>query len=316
MIYGKIPNFDKKVSRIIFGCAVKDMSAGKDASRLLDSALECGINTFDTARVYGKSEYSLGKWLKQQNREELIVITKGCHPSPLNRRRVNRKGILSDLEKSLNTLEVDYVDIYLLHRDDPLLPVDELVETLSECKSKGLIRAFGGSNWRYERIKEANNYAELHGLSPFACSSPYFGLAEQLRDIWGGGVALSGAENAPARKWYTENNFPVFSYCSLGHGFFAGKINPSVPSSINNLDRFAKKGFLSDDNLKRLERAIELASQKNCSVSDIALSWIFSHGMNVFATVGASSPERVRANANSTSIVLTEKESDWLNLES
>ena len=83
MKYNSISGINKRVSALIFGCAGEVMQAGADNSELLDAAFENGINTFDTARGYGQSEVSLGNWVKSRgNREDVVIITKGCHPLP------------------------------------------------------------------------------------------------------------------------------------------------------------------------------------------------------------------------------------------
>lgn len=315
MHYGNVLGVDKKVSRIVFGCAGQDMWKGKDASPLLDAALGLGINTFDTARVYGKSEQTLGKWLKNQNRNELVIITKGCHPTPFGKKRVNRKELLKDLEISLNTLQTDYIDIYLLHRDDERIPTEELVETLNECKRQGKIHAFGGSNWSHQRIEEANRYALSHSLSPFTCSSPHFSLAKQSCDPWGGGC-VSIAGDPAARDWYETTQMPVFAYSPLSHGLLSGKVVSDQPHTFRSLDKNTKKSYLSEANLQRLGRLEKLAKAKNCGVAQLSLAWIFAQKLNVFSLTGTSGMERLKENLGALSIRLTEKESAWLNLES
>ena len=314
MEYFTIDGFEKKLSRIIFGCA--DMSEGKDASLLLDEALALGINTFDTARVYGKSEKSLGTWLKSQNREDIVIITKGCHPSFLGRKRVTRNDFLKDLKLSLNALGTNYIDIYLLHRDNELVPVGEIIEMLNECHERGLIRAFGVSNWSFERIVEANEYAKAHNLMPFMFSSPHYSLAEQIHSPWGNDcVSLTGKDSAKAREWYRKSKFPVLAYSALAHGFLSGKCESGHLDSLKNIDYFAKKGYLSEENIKRLSRVEQLAKKKNCSVSQLSLAWLFTQGLNVFAITSVSSPIRLRENCGALDIHITHEEAAWLNLE-
>ena len=223
--YGSIPGVCLPVSRIFFGTAIKPMLEGKSADEVLDAALSAGINAFDCARGYGQAERVLGSWIARRGcRERVVVLTKCGNVGLLGRVHVNGAVIHRELKQSLKELQTGYVDIYLLHRDDPKTPVGEFVETLNEAKTQGLIRCFGVSNWTHERIQKANEYAAQHGLEGFSVSSPNFGLARQVADPWGGAcVTVSGPENAAARAWYAEQNMPVLAYSSLGRGFFSGR---------------------------------------------------------------------------------------------
>lgn len=117
--YGKIPGLKKIVSRMIFGTAIGPMIEGKNTDELLDAALAKGINTFDTARGYGRAEESLGGWMKRRdNREQVVVISKCGNCDSDGSVCVNRKVIETELVESLQALQTDYIDIYLLHRDD------------------------------------------------------------------------------------------------------------------------------------------------------------------------------------------------------
>ena len=99
-------------------------------------------------------------------------------------------------------------------------PTDaQIVEWMNEHRAAGKIRAFGGSNWRHDRIQEANEYAEKKGLQKFTLSSPHFSLGAQIENPWGPGcVTLTGDGEAEAREWYRSANMPVFAYSSLSRG--------------------------------------------------------------------------------------------------
>src|SRR5690606_27782491 len=123
--------------------------------------------------------------------------------------------ITADLFDSLARMQTDYIDIYLLHRDDPDVPVGPIVEILNEHHQAGRIHAFGGSNWSHERIREANEYAAAHGLTPFVASSPNFSLAEQIQEPWAGCLSIGGRKGAAARDWYRQNQIALFTWSSL-----------------------------------------------------------------------------------------------------
>ena len=185
MKYAQIPGIAEPVSKIFYGTSM--FSGGSDADELLYAVNGMGINALDTARIYGHSEEVIGRWMKRRgNRQEIILLTKCCHPLPDGTRRVNGKEIRSDLETSLKMLGTDRVDLLVLHRDDPSVPAGEIVEACNDLIREGKIRAYGGSNWTHERIAQACQYAQAHGLQPFSVSSPNFALARQVEDPWGG----------------------------------------------------------------------------------------------------------------------------------
>lgn len=318
MEYLQIDGISKPVSRVAFGCAIAPMLAGENVNELLDACVEMGINTFDTAENYGLSEVSLGNWMRERkNRDRLVIISKGCHPYN-GVDRVNPEELIKDIEQSFERLGTDYIDIYFMHRDDLKIEVGTMVEILNEYHRKGRIGAFGGSNWTRERIEQANDYAKSHGLVPFTVSSPYFGLANQLEDPFGGGagcVSVAGPENSEARDWYIRNDIPVFAYSSIGRGFFSGKIKSDNPDEAKNvLDRFAIKGYCYGENFERLRRAEILARKKNCTVPQIALAWALSQPLKTVLLVSARSAERMRQNLKAFEVEMTEEEAAWLDL--
>ena len=256
----RVPGVNKCLSRIVLGTMIINENQKEQSFALLDAAYETGINTFDTAIVYagGSSERTIGDWLSEQGlREEVVVISKGCHHNQ-DRQRVTPFDLFSDVHDSLARLKTDYIDIYMFHRDNPQAPVGAIVEAMNELHDAGKIKAFGGSNWRHERIQEANEYAEKHGLIPFTVSSPNYGLADQVNDPWGPGcVSLSGPKNAEARKWYEETQLAVFAYSSLGRGLFSGRVTRQNYKEV--VDGTCEHAYCHEVNFQRLDRATELA---------------------------------------------------------
>jgi len=318
MEYLQIDGIKKPISRIAFGCAIAPMIAGENVHELLDACVEMGITTFDTAENYGLSELSLGNWMRdRKNRDNLVIISKGCHPyNGID--RVNPEALIKDIEQSFERLGTDYIDIYFLHRDDLKIEVGPMVEILNDYHRRGKIGAFGGSNWTHKRIEEANQYAKMHGLTPFKVSSPYFGLADQIQDPFGGGagcVSIAGPSNEEARNWYVQNDIPIFAYSSLGRGFFSGKITSNNLADVADLlDEFAVKGYCYEENYERLRRVELLAKKKQCSISQIALAWTLSQELKTVLLVSSGKIERMRENLKAFEIDLTEEEMKWLNL--
>ena len=123
MKYRKLDGIDIPVSSIVFGCCNPLLiNDEKGAEKLLDAAFSKGFNTFDTAKVYGRSEEVLGRWMESAGvRKESVIITKGCHPGQSS--RMNVAALKEDIESSLERLKTDHIDIYMLHRDDEKLGI-------------------------------------------------------------------------------------------------------------------------------------------------------------------------------------------------
>lgn len=208
-------------------------------------------------------------------------------------------------------------DIYLLHRDDKNVPVSEVIEILNEAQSAGKIKVFGVSNWTHTRIEEANEYAYSKGLQGFCVSSPHFGLAVQVEDLWGGGcVTLTGEDNAEARQWYADKQMPVIAYSALARGFFSGAFrSDDLEGAQRVLDEYAKKGYLYQINLDRLRRAEELALKYDTTVPMIAMRYMFSSNMNVYSVVSSTKPENIRMNVEAASNKLSDTDIMFLHGE-
>ena len=317
MKYSQIPQVKKPVSRILFGTASLPFLNGVDVNALLDDMLSLGVTTFDTARNYVGSEILVGKWIEsRENRDELVLLSKCGHPSVFGRKRVNEADMKKDLQKSLSQLQTNFIDIYLLHRDDPEVPVGEVIEIFNGMHADGHIGAFGGSNWTCRRIAEANEYAYAHNLIPFTVSSPNFGLADQVQDPWGGGCeTISGPDHFNDRQWYRKEEMPVIAYSSLGRGLFSGRLKyEDRENAARYLDANAMRGYGYPTNFERLRRCEELAEQKGATVPQIAMAWIFSQNLNAFAIVSTSSKKRMQSNIDALSIELTPAEADYLDL--
>ena len=327
MKYKQLPEVNKPISALVFGTATSKLFAAVDQSRpdveqcrqdafeLLDAVFAAGINCFDCAAHYG--EEILGEWIDLRGiREKTVILSKCAHPNAW-RDRVTDFDILSDIHDALVKLRTNYVDLYLLHRDNPEVPVSLIVDTMNRLHDEGKIGAFGGSNWTHSRMEEANEYAAKHNLIPFTVSSPNYGLAEQVDNPWVGNcVTLSGLENADARQWYLDHQMPVFAYSSLARGFFSGAFSSDDREGAKKfLDEAAMKGYYCDANFERLRRAEILAAEKTCSVAQIALAWLLNQPLNVFLMVSFSNLKHIQSNVDACEITLTPEQVAWLNLE-
>lgn len=293
MRYLALEGITRPVSVIALGTNTRAFTSNAyvRAAQLLDAFLDAGGNLIDTAHIYGfgGSETILGRWLKESGqREKVVLLTKGCHPKvdPQNifgkpwKSRVTPKAIRADLAESLKRLKSDYVDLYLLHRDDEDAPVGPLIEALNVEQKRGRIRAFGASNWRAARIAEANAYAARNDLNGFVVSSSQFGLAQPVRSVFPGTVTLSLDE----RAWHAANQFPLLAYSPLGAGYVARAANGIAARGNAEPDAYA-----SEQNNARAQRAAQLAARKNVSPAQIALAYALRQNFPSGAVVGPTS---------------------------
>ena len=320
MEYGNIPNVDKPVSRLVQGTIMLSSAEEEYSFDLLDQVFEAGINTFDSAHLYGGGdcERVLGRWIKDRGvRKEVVILTKCCHMNA-DRDRVTPFDISSDLHDSLARLYTDYIDLYLLHRDDLRVPVGPIVDTLNHYIGAGNLGVIGGSNWTHERIERANLYAATSGQQPFTVSSPNFSLAEQAEPPWTGCISISGAEGDAARSWYLENQMPLFTWSSIANGFFSGRVNRENYMSLVEegvFDESADRAYCTEDNFERLDRVGQMAGEKGLSIPQVALAYVLNQPLNIFALVGGRSGDEISANMQSLQTKLSDQEMAWLNLE-
>lgn len=322
MLYGEVTGVNKPVSRLVLGTMIINTNELERSFDLLDVTFELGCTTLDTAHGYagGRSEQAIGLWMEERgNRDKVVVLTKGAHPSA-GRKRVTPEDIKSDLTDSLERLRTDYIDIYVLHRDDPDVPVGPIVECLNEHLAAGRVNSIGGSNWTHQRIQEANEYAEAHNLVNFVASSPNYGLAEQVDNPWGPGcVGISGPDHVEAREWYEKNQMAIFAYSSLGRGFFSGRLtraNSEEMMENKGVDGACRKAYCHEQNFQRLDRVEILAAEKGVTVPQIAVAYIMNEPLNVFALVGAANRDEFSANSEACELKLTPEETAWLDLRS
>lgn len=319
MHHSEVNGVELSVSRIVQGTMMLTMAEPESSFALLDAVFEAGINAFDTAHIYGGGdcERTLGAWIAERGlREKVVVLGKGAHHNA-DRRRVTPFDIAADLHDSLARLQMDRVDLYLLHRDDEDVPVGEVVQALHEQLKAGRIGAYGASNWRHERIAAANAYAEKQGLPPFVASSPHFSLAQQIEQPWPPGcLSISGPSQEAARAWYAQSQLPVFAWSSLSAGFFSGQWTADAIAAMpEDSEHLFIRCYRNEENLERLRRTERLAAVRGKTVPQVALAWLWHQGLNVFALTGGRSPAEVQTTAAALDIRLSPSECDWLDLK-
>ena len=279
----------------------------------MDRSFELGCNSFDTARIYGDSERTLGAWIRQRrNRDKVVVISKGCHPHLLlGRPRLSSSDVSHDLHASLKALGTDFIDLYLLHYDHPAAQVEPVMERLNRHIDEGKIGAIGASNWSHERIAGANTLAAGRGLKPFSASSVQFSLADWTRPPWPGALTLGGDDQRAAREWYSTHGLPVFAYSSLARGFFSNHYDPKNPGG-NRVSRWCATYFGTEENIQRLERTRAFAQEHHVTVAQVALAYVLCHPLHAFGVVGCTTSEKFADNVAALSLKLDEATLHWL----
>ena len=316
MEYTKFDGLDKKVSKFFMGTLFMFMSEKEKHFATWDAAYELGINAFDTARAYD-SEDTFGLWMKERgNREDIVLLSKGGHPDG-DKQRITPEDIDADLKESLKQLQTDYLDIYLLHRDNPALPVGPIVEKLNEHHAAGRMKTFGGSNWTHQRLEEANEYAYAHNLVPMSVSSPNFSLAEQVQNPFAPGcVTIAGHKNEDAQKWYIANQMPVLAYSSLARGFFSGRITREMfEKHPEDIDQFCRIGYCCEENFVRLDRCKEIADEKGCTIPQIAMAYVLDSPLNAYPVIGAANRAELESSLGALKVKLTPQEVLYLELK-
>lgn len=304
MKYGHIDGLEKPVSRLVLGVA--NQTSWPYASVMFDDFFERGGNCFDSAYIYGKGrcEKMLGQWLKNRAiREQVVILDKGAHTPDCNPEALKRQ-----LLESLDRLQADYVDIYMMHRDNPDIPVGEFIAVLNELRDAGRLRIFGGSNWSIERITQANAWAAKHGMAGFSALSNNFSLAQMVKPTWPGCISSSDAQS---RAWLTANQMPLMPWSSQARGFFTDYVRRNDIAEQEVMMR----GWYSEENVKRRERANTMAQERGVPPIAIALAYVLCQPFPTFPLIGPRLLSEIRTSFAALTIELTPAELRWLNLE-
>ncbi|NOK61646.1 MAG: oxidoreductase [Chloroflexi bacterium AL-W] len=303
MLYDTIAGLTKKISRLIIGA--DNQLTMPHANVMFDAFFEQGGTCFDTAHIYngGLSERLLGQWVRDRGvRDQVVIIDKGAH-TPF----CTPVAVDIQLEESLERLQTDYIDLYLLHRDNPEIPAGEFIDVLNKHLVVGNIQAFGASNWSIDRIVEANTYAQIHGLQGFAVVSNNFSLAHMVEPVWPGCLSISDAES---RTWLTRTQLPLMAWSSQARGFFTGRAHPD-----NQTDQELVRCWYSDENFQRLERATQLAQELGVTPNAIALAYVLHQPFPSFALIGPRTLGELRNSLTALSFTLTHDQVRWLSLD-
>lgn len=299
-----------EITQLALGACNPELAS---TSEIMGKYLDAGGNVMDTGRAYFDGDYDifLGKWIREHKvRDKVITSMKGCLPlsySAMHLTRLSKQDIKGDLETSLQASGLDYTDIYLLHRDDPKVPVEEIMPAMDELVKEGKTRVIGVSNWTGARIAKANKFAKENGLEPFAVCQMHFSLAQTTPAATGDitHVPMSDIEY----KWHLDNDFPIMAFASQGKGFFGryekGLAAETKPTVMDYYGYFP-------ENYRRAERACELAKKHNTNASAIALAYLIQNKLRVSALMGFTSLEQYALAMDALNVELSAAELEYL----
>ena len=317
MQYDKITGLEKKISKLIMG---NDNQNDYDtAAKLWDHWIQVGGNAFDNAHIYGggSMEKLLGKWHKSRNNlKDLVIIAKGAHTP-----NCDPKSISTQLTESLDRLQCESADVYIMHRDNLDIPISEFIDVLNDEKQKGRIKIFGASNWTLQRFKEANEWAMLNDKFGFSILNNNLALCKMINPLWEGCVS---SNDRKILEYLENTNTAHLSWSSQGRGFFLpDEITKRIEDQITKDETWRKPGehssgplscFDSEDNRERKKRANRLALNKNTTAQNIAGAWPINLNFPSFALIGPRKIEEVDSSLNNLKIKFSNKEIAWLNL--
>jgi Predicted oxidoreductases (related to aryl-alcohol dehydrogenases) len=313
MKYTKLGNTGVDVSKICLGM----MSFGKpgsenglfpwakdfeEAKPIFKRAIELGINFFDTANIYqmGTSEEVTGKLIKEfgLDRDDIVVATKvrmDMRPGKPNGGGLSRKEIMSEIDKSLKRLQLDYVDLHQIHRLDPLTPMEEIMEALHDVVKSGKVRYIGASTmyaWEFERMQ---NIAEKNGWTKFATMQNQYNLIyrEEEREM----IPLCQDRKVGIIPWSPLAG----GRCAHPWGTKTARVEIDEVSKwvwdgCNHLDKVVV------DNLEKI------AKERGATMAQTALAWVLSKSYVTSPIVGTTSVHHVEEAVAALDIELTAEE--------
>src|SRR5579872_7264164 len=253
----------------VFGWTV-DQSAG---FKILDAFVDSGLNFIDTADIYstwvpghkgGESETIIGNWLKRLgNRSKVIIATKvGMEMTP-NDKGLTKAYIFRAVERSLQRLQTDYIDLYQSHQDDATAPLEETLEAYAQLIKQGKVRVIGASNYTAERLAAALDASERHAFPRFESLQPHYNLCER-----------AGYE-AALEPLCLEKKLGVIPYFSLASGFLTGKYRSEADLSKSPRGQGVKK-YLNERGFRILAALDQVAQNLHATPGKVALAWLMA----------------------------------------
>jgi aryl-alcohol dehydrogenase-like predicted oxidoreductase len=288
MNYRRLGRTGLKVSEFCLGTMTFGHSADeKESRRMVDLAIDAGVNFFDTANTYadGRSEPILGKALKDK-RDDCVVSTKFFNPTGTgpNDSGMSRVHIMNAIEGSLSRLGMDYIDVYYIHHVDVQTPLEEMLRTLDDLVRQGKVRYIACSNYQAWRLCDALWISEFRNLARFECYQPQYSLV--VRDIEQELIPLC-----------LEKELGVVVWSPLAGGFLTGKYEPgqrTLPGTRSEDSWAYPQRYYAanaDDTLRTL---LEVSKQLGRNPAQIAVRWVLDQPGITSAIVGARQVDQLK----------------------
>lgn len=314
----KIPHTDMECAVLCFGPAMAGTTMDEDTTfKMLDVYTELGGNIIDTAHVYADwmnmgscmSEKTIGNWLASRGMHGKIKIaTKGGHyrfDTP-DVSRVTPEELHIDIQEGLEYLKADCIDLYWMHRDNTELPAGVLVDFFNEQIKKGIIKAYGGSNWSNQRVAEANAYARKNGLIPLTGVQNMWSCAERNSDIdMDKTLVLCDKDET---DFYKKDDIALWAYTSQANGYF----NILEDAGEDNLPPHVKNTYHNENNINRLKRINTIAKKYGSDTQTVCLSYLYSQQFPCFAIFGTGNMEHLKKIMQCGDLDLTPQDLDYL----
>jgi len=272
----------------------------KEADELIKASIEAGINFFDTADVYseGQSETMLGQSLKNLNiaRKDVVIATKVYGRTGPGRNDVgaSRGHIMDGVEASLRRLQTDHVDLYQIHGNDTVTPIEETLRALDNLVQQGKVRYIGCSNWQAWKIAKALSISEFRNLARFDTLQAYYSIAG--RDLEREIVPLLEAEKTGLLVW-----------SPLAGGLLSGKFSrENQKPEGSRRSEFDFPIVDKERTWKILEAIAPIAKAHNCSPARISLAWLLTKPVVTSLIIGAKRMDQLKDNLAALDVKLTE----------
>jgi 1-deoxyxylulose-5-phosphate synthase len=311
MRYRKLGRTGLKVSELCLGTMTFGWTADETAARsIMSAALEAGINFFDTADIYsrwssnsyaGKSEEIIGRWLREQQRDQIVIATKVRGPmgDGPNDQGLSRKHILDAVDRSLQRLQTDYIDLYQTHWPDQETPLEETLRALDDLVRSGKVRYIGCSNSPAWYTTKTLWISDKHRLARYESVQPHYNLVHrheferELLDLC------------------RDQDLGVIPYSPLAGGFLSGKYRrgqDAPEGSRGEQSEQIKRYMRHERNFDLIERLDGIGKDHQKSVAQVALSWLIDAPAVTAPIVGANTVEQLRDTLGAVGFTLSEEE--------